>query len=143
MPGCRVRGAYQQRCPGGFCMKDGMRFTQLSRLSYFNLVRSIAINSMHSLILGKWLLNYNISSLPSVLTDIFTGGRTCENTLLQFMDSMQDSSFNHKLKALHEILEKVILSPQIAPSALLKLKTFYSLNYLPTSYAYPPLLANC
>jgi hypothetical protein len=63
MPGCRVREAYQQRCPGGFYLKDGMRFTQLSRLSYFNLVRSIVINPMHSLILGEWLLNYNISSL--------------------------------------------------------------------------------
>jgi hypothetical protein len=44
-------------------MKDGMRFTQLSRLSYFDLVRSIVINPMHSLILGEWLLNYDISSL--------------------------------------------------------------------------------
>jgi hypothetical protein len=53
MPWCRVLEAYQQRCLGGSCMKDGMHFTQLSMLSYFNLVRSIVINPMHSLILGE------------------------------------------------------------------------------------------
>jgi hypothetical protein len=46
-----------------FVMKNGMRFTQLSRPSYFDLVHSIVIDPMHSLILGEWLLNYDISSL--------------------------------------------------------------------------------
>jgi hypothetical protein len=44
-------------------MKDGMCFTQFSGLSYFDLVCSIVINPMHNLILGEWLLNYDISSL--------------------------------------------------------------------------------
>lgn len=35
-----------------FVKKEGTRFTQLSRLPYFDLVRGIVIDPMHNLILG-------------------------------------------------------------------------------------------
>ena len=36
-----------------FVKKEAMRFTQLSRLPYFDLVCGIVIDPMHNLILGK------------------------------------------------------------------------------------------
>jgi len=44
-----------------FVKKNGTRFTQLSRLPYFDLVRGIVIDPMHNLVLGEWLLNFDIS----------------------------------------------------------------------------------
>ena len=36
-----------------FVKKEGTRFTQLSRLPYFDLVRGVVIDPMHNLILGE------------------------------------------------------------------------------------------
>lgn len=36
-----------------FVKKEGTRFSQLSRLPYFDLVRGIVIDPMHNLILGE------------------------------------------------------------------------------------------
>jgi len=55
---------------------------------------------MHNLILGEWLLNYDLSLLRWALTDKSTGGRACENTLLRYMGSMQNSSFKPRVEGI-------------------------------------------
>ena len=75
-----------------FVKNEGMHFTQLSRLPYFDLVHGIVIDPMHNLILGEGLLiiaHHHIFTAPLTLIDYLS--RTCQVTLLQYLGSMQNT----------------------------------------------------
>jgi len=122
-----------------FVKKTGTHFTQLSRLPYFDLVHSIIINPMHNLILGEWLLNYNISLLHWSRPTCSLVAGLVKTHFYNIWIQCKILCSNHKLKVLHKILQQV-MSPQLTPSALVK--TSHSLNCLPTLDAYPPLSVN-
>jgi hypothetical protein len=60
-----------------------MRYTQLARLPYFDLVDQIVIDPMHNLFLGVFVVS---STLIERSLNSFYFFRTCQDTLLQHLD---------------------------------------------------------
>jgi len=69
-----------------FAKAHATRFTQFSRLPYFDTVRQIVIDPMHNLLLGVPFSSFTISF------DTLPFCRPCQDTLLPHMGSKQDLS---------------------------------------------------
>jgi len=63
-----------------FVKKYATRWSELSRLPYFDMCRMIVVDPMHNLFLGKVHTFSNIGHVPSL-----SNYRRCENTLLSYL----------------------------------------------------------
>ena len=71
-----------------FVKEHATRFTQLSRLPYFDLVRQVVIDPMHNMYLGTYL--FRIISICLTFDSISTPYRSCQEPFLRDMGAKQD-----------------------------------------------------
>lgn len=72
----------QKTARATFITENATRWTQLSRLPYFDLVRQVVIDPMHNLYLGEYHLSFHTTVITYLLYS-----RTCQESFLRDMDS--------------------------------------------------------